>query len=250
MAIVDVHCHLSSEAFAEDLRAVLSRAAQAGVTNILAVGEDAVDNERVLALARRHTGVHAALGHHPDRVDEEAAERALAQIRAHREELVAIGEVGIDHWTAKEPDERARQHAIFRRFVALGAELDLPLSIHTRSAGHYAIDILAEMDARRVCLHAFDGKAGHALRAAERGWFLSVPPSVVRSPQKQKMVRALPLSRLLLETDAPVLGPDRTQRNEPANALLSARTIAELKGVELADVLEACRENTRRLFGI
>jgi len=157
--------------------------------------------------------------------------------------------VGVDHWTAKEPKERERQHAIFRRFVQTAIELDLPLSVHARSAGHYAIDILRDMAATRVCLHAFDGKAGHAMRGAEQGWYLSIPPSVVRSPQKQKMVRALPLDRLLLETDAPVLGPDRDKRNEPANALIAAQAIADIKGMELERVVESCFANTQRLFG-
>jgi len=248
--IVDTHCHLTAAAFAADLDTVLDRARAAGVTTIVCVGETAADNRAVLALARRHGPlVRPALGHYPEHLDEAMAAETEALLRAHRDEIVAVGEVGIDHWLAKEPEARERQHALFLRFVRLAAELDLPLSVHSRSAGHHAIRLLREAGARRVCLHAFDGKAAYAAEAAAAGFYLSVPPSVLRSEQKQKLVRAVPLDRLLLETDAPVLGPDREARNEPANVLLSAQAIAEGKGVPLETVLEACARNTAALFG-
>ena len=247
--ITDVHCHLTDDQFAPDRDAVLARAAEAGVTAMICVGESAADNREVLALARRYPPLRAALGHYPAQLDEAMADETEALLRAHRDEVVAVGEVGIDHWIAKEPEARARQHALFVRFIRLAKELDLPLSVHSRSAGHHAIRLLRENGARRVCLHAFDGKARYAREAAAEGWYLSVPPSVVRSPQKQKLVAAVPLDRLLLESDAPVLGPDRAARNEPANVLVAARAIAELGSRPLEDVLAACAANTEALFG-
>jgi len=222
----------------------------AGLVAIVCVGETAADNRAVLALARRNGPlVRAALGHYPEHLDDAMADETEALLRAHRDEVVAVGEIGIDHWLAKEPADRERQHALFLRFVRLAGELDLPVSVHSRSAGHHAVRLLREAGARRVCLHAFDGKAGYAAEAAAAGFYLSVPPSVVRSEQKQKLVRAVPLERLLLETDAPVLGPAREGRNEPANLLVAARAVAELKGVALEAVIEACGRNTAALFG-
>ena len=247
--LVDVHCHLTSAEFSDDLGAVLDRAHRAGVTKMICVGETAADNREVLALADGFPELLPALGHYPAHLDEDMADRTEALIRAHRDEIVAIGEVGIDHWLAKDAETRARQHQLFSRFVRLAAELDLPLSVHSRSAGHHVLTLLTELGARRVCLHAFDGKAKYARQAAEAGFYLSVPPSVVRSPQKQRLVAAVPLSRLLLETDAPVLGPERDERNEPANVLHSVRMVAEIKGEDSRAVREACAENTRALFG-
>jgi TatD DNase family protein len=248
--LVDVHCHLTSEELAGDLEAVLQRAREAGVSRMICVGEDPEDNRAVLDLTRGHPALLPALGHYPAVLDEAMADQTEALIRQHHHpQLVAIGEVGIDHWIAKDAPDRERQHRLFGRFVRLAAELDLPLSVHSRSAGHHAIDLLERLGARRVCLHAFDGKARYARRAAELGYFLSVPPSVARSPQKQKLVRAVPLDRLLLESDAPVLGPERDARNEPANLPLVVRWIAELKGVSTERVRQACAENTRALFG-
>ncbi len=97
-------------------------------------------------------------------------------------------------------------------------------------------------------MHAFDGKAGHALRGAEAGYVFSVPPSIVRSPQKRKLVRALPLEALALETDSPVLGPEAGVRNEPANVALSVAAIAEIKGVPEAEVRAVTTATARRLF--
>lgn len=113
--LVDTHCHLTAAAFAADLDAVLARARAAGVGAIVCVGETAADNRAVLALARRHGPlVRAALGHYPEHLDDAMADETEALLRAHRDEVVAIGEVGVDHWLAKEPADRERQHALFR----------------------------------------------------------------------------------------------------------------------------------------
>ena len=97
-------------------------------------------------------------------------------------------------------------------------------------------------------LHAFDGKIAAARPALEAGYFFSIPPSVVRSRQKQKLVRHLPLNRLLVETDSPVLGPEPQTRNEPANLTIAIRAIAELKELPEEKVIEALTANTRRLY--
>jgi TatD DNase family protein len=127
--------------------------------------------------------------------------------------------------------------------------LDLPLNVHSRSAGRHVIDILRARKAKRVQLHAFDGKFGTAMPAVEAGYFFSVPPSVVRSRQKQKLVKNLPLSCLMVESDSPVLGPDPGERNEPANTVRAIEAIAQLKGETVQSVAEAVFENTNRLYG-
>jgi TatD DNase family protein len=149
----------------------------------------------------------------------------------------------------KEDSERRLQRHIFSMFIDLSLALDLPLNVHSRSAGRQAIDMLLAAGAKKVQMHAFDGKASTALPAAEAGFFFSIPPSVVRSRQKQKLVTRLPLSSLLVETDSPVLGPSADQRNEPANIRISLEAIAQLKKTPLQAVMEAVFDNTRRLYG-
>jgi TatD DNase family protein len=248
MELVDVHAHLCAPEFAEDLPAVLEAAAAAGVARVLAVGESLEDARRNLDLAGRFPMVRACAGLYPTILDEAAADAMVAFIRDRRDRLVGIGEVGLDHWVVKDEAERDAQRRIFARFVALADELDLPLNVHSRSAGRAAIQLLRERGARRVLLHAFDGKASSAQEGVAAGYYFSIPPSVVRSPQKQKLVRALPLDRLLVETDSPVLGPDPTRRNEPQNAAVACRAIAELKGVPADEVARTTTANARTLF--
>lgn len=248
--LTDCHAHLCAEAFASDLPEVLSRARDAGVEAVVAVGETLADAERNLELAERYPGVVLpTAGLYPTHLDLAEAERVADLIRRERCRLAAIGEVGLDRWKVRDERDLALQREIFAFFIDLSIELDLPLNVHSRSAGHYAIDLLLERGAKRVQLHAFDGRAARAEPAIEAGYRFSVPPSIVRSPQKQKLVRRLPLSCLLLETDSPVLGPERDGRNEPANAIVSLRAIAELKAVSEEDVAATVKENTARLYG-
>jgi TatD DNase family protein len=190
--IVDTHAHLCDALFDADRADVLERAQAVGVTAVVAVGEDLADARLNLDLAARHPLIRPAAGLYPTRLDLEQAEAMVSFIRREREDLVAIGEVGLDYWVVQDDSERALQREIFSRFIDL---------------------------------------------------------SVVRSPQKQNLVKRLPLSSLLIETDSPVLGPDPDERNEPANITLAVAAIAQLKKVSKEEVLAAVAENALRLFG-
>ena len=248
MELFDAHAHIASADFAGDLPEVLARAEAVGVRGIVAVGETLEEAEQTLALANRHALVKPAAGLYPTVLDLDAADAVVEFIRRHAAQLVALGEVGLDHWVAKEEAEWKIQEEILGRFVALSNELRLPLNVHSRSAGRRCIAFLRERGARHVLLHAFDGKAGAAADGVEAGFFFSIPPSVVRSAQKQKLVRSLPLECVLLETDSPVLGPDPGVRNEPMNVMIACQAVAELKGIAPEDVARITTENARRLF--
>jgi TatD DNase family protein len=249
MGLVDTHAHLGDAVFDADRAEVLARARQAGVTAVVTVGETLADARRNLELADGHCELRPSAGLYPTHLDLEQASELASFVREHRHRIIAIGEVGLDYWKVKEQADLEVQRDIFGRFVDLSIELDLPLNVHSRSAGRHAIALLLERGARRVQLHAFDGKPASALPAVEAGYFFSVPPSIVRSRQKQKLVARLPLSCLLLETDSPVLGPERDGRNEPANVRISLDQIAEIKGLDSDEVAAAVTENTRRLYG-
>lgn len=246
--IIDTHTHLCDHSFDADREDVLSRAKAAGVSAVITVSEDLSDAQRNLELASKYPQLKPAAGLYPTYLDPDAAETMISFIRQHREKLVAIGEVGLDYWAVKEEPDKKLQREIFKQFIHLSLELDLPLNVHSRSAGRHVVAMLLEQSARKVQLHAFDGKASAALPAVEAGFFFSVPPSVVRSRQKQKLVKQLPLSCLLIETDSPVLGPTPGERNEPVNALEAVTAIAEIKNLDKQAVLEAAFRNTCRLY--
>ena len=247
--LVDVHAHMCDPCFDRDRDLVLERARIAEVEAIIAVGENLEDAQKNLELAKRHPALKPAAGLYPTYLDLNLAHNMAAFIRRQRPRLVAIGEVGLDYWVVKEDAEKELQREIFKLFVELAKELNLPLNVHSRSAGRQAIALLLESGAPKVQLHAFDGKAVTALPAVEAGYFFSIPPSVVRSRQKQKLVNQLPLSCLLVETDSPVLGPSHEARNEPANILQSLKAIAALKDIDEKEVIDAVSENTEKLYG-
>jgi TatD DNase family protein len=249
-SLIDTHAHICSTEFNKDLGVVLARAAAAGVGAVIAVGESLADGQRNLDLAETFPMVKPAAGLYPTILDHDQAVEMFAFIRRHHGRLAAIGEVGLDHWVVQEEKERDVQAEIFTEFIRLSKELDLPLNVHSRSAGRQTIRLLLDSGVARVQLHAFDGKASTARPAVEAGYFFSVPPSVVRSRQKQKLVKQLPLGCMLVETDSPVLGPDPQVRNEPANLPLAVKAIAGIKGISEHQAAEALAENTVRLYGL
>ena len=247
--LVDTHAHICDPIFDPDRTEVLEKAEAVGVAAIVAVGEDISDARTNIDLAGKHPLLRPAAGLYPTHLNTAAAHDMYAFIRQEREQLVAIGEVGLDFWVVKEDSAKELQKEIFKGFIHLANDLNLPLNVHSRSAGRHAVALLLEGGATKVQMHAFDGKASSALQAIEAGYFFSVPPSTVRSRQKQKLVKKLPLSNLLVETDSPVLGADPKQRNEPANLVIAIKAIADLKNIRKEEVIEVVTENTRRLYG-
>lgn len=249
MMIVDTHAHLCAETFTRDLEEVLTASNAAGVDRIVAVGENLADALRNLELAAGYAQILPAAGLFPTVLDLEQAAAMYDFIRDHSGRLAAIGEVGLDFWAVQDEADKERQRDIFAGFIDLALETDLVLNIHSRSAGRHAIDMLLAKGAGKVQMHAFDGKAASAMAAVEAGYFFSIPPSIIRSRQKQKLVRNLPLSCLLLESDSPVLGPNPEVRNEPANTVIALDTIATLKRVAREEAMETIYENFLRLYG-
>lgn len=247
--LIDCHAHLCDASFSQDLGEVLERAGRAGIGAIITVSETLADSRRNLALAAQYTCLKPAAGLYPEFANLQETEQMVEFIRQNSAELYAIGEVGLDFWLAKDEPTREVQRAVFQQFIYLSAELHLPLNVHSRSAGRHAVAMLLEKQAKQVQLHAFDSKVSTAMPAVEAGYFFSVPPSIVRSRQKQKLVKQLPLSCLLLESDSPVLGPDPTSRNEPANVPIALQAIADIKGISRDAVYEAVLENTAKLYG-
>lgn len=241
---VDVHCHLDDPIFDSNRDRVLARAREAGVGAIVTSGVGLEAAMKTLHIADDRF-VYSTIGVAP--AEPAGHEKVYKLILGERARIVGIGEVGLDYYRGW-GDDRALQIEVFTGFVRLAQELGLPLIVHSRSAGKYALDILFREKAELVVMHAFDGRSSHALKAVEKGFFFSVPPSVVRSRQKQKLVKALPLESMLLESDAPVLGPDPQRVNEPKNVFISARAVAEIKRLPEEEVIDSTSRLSRDLF--
>jgi len=245
--MIDVHCHLTAREFAGRVDSVVREASEAGVKAIITSGLGYSDCLKALEISSRYEAVYPALGVPP--YDLSGYERVMELIEKERGRIVAIGEVGLDFWRGGRED-RDLQRRVFEGFIDLAKSLDLPMVVHSRSAGKYALEILFEKRIERVVMHAFDGKAAYAAKAAERGFMFSIPPSIARSPQKRKLVRRLPVDSLLLESDAPVLSPTPGELNHPKNVRVSAEWISRLKNIPFEKVIGRTTENALRVFNL
>jgi len=251
--VFDTHAHLDDEQFAADLPGVVERACGAGVRRILTVGDGVASSERALALAREYAGVLAAAGIHPHASDT-CADEALARLRALAEadEVVAIGEIGLDYFKDYQP--RRVQRAAFERQAALAATLDLPVIVHNRDATDDCLAVLAAHGGRlRGVAHCFSGDAAAARRFLDLGFHISFAGNVTyRSAEAlRRAARFVPEERLLVETDCPYLVPRGAprRRNEPAFVVHTLRCIATVRGVSPERLARRTAENAERLFG-
>jgi TatD DNase family protein len=242
--LVDVHCHLTAWEFEGRISWVVEEAVEAGVAVIIPSGLGYRDALKALEISD-YTRIYPSIGIAPYEL--EGYEEVLGLIERERSRIVAIGEVGLDYWRG-DREQRTLQQMVFEEFINLAKALDLPIIVHSRSAGKYALEILVRKRAERVVMHAFDGNAAHATRVASRGYMFSIPPSIARSRQKQKLVERLPLENLLLESDAPVLAPSRGEVNHPRNVRISADWISMIKGVSFEEVEDMTTRNALELF--
>lgn len=246
---MDSHAHLSDSAFEKDLDDVVLRAREKGLIAIIDCGLGRDGALRSLSISGRFRGyVYSTIGIDCGAPFSEDTKEIMRLILENKNRIIGIGEVGLDYYAVKKPEDRARLIEVFKEFIELAKELGLPLIVHSRSAGREAIRVLVEAGAEKVLMHAFDGKASHALKGVESGFFFSIPPSIVRSPQKQKLVSRIPVENILLESDSPVLGVNPLERNEPANIVFSLREIARIKNLDPELVAEETTRNARRLF--
>ena len=249
MKLIDVHCHLQDGAFDVDRDEIVRRARQASVASIVISSLSLVDAPKTLEVARRYQDcVYVCIGLNPTHLDFEEVEEVRGFIRTFKNRIVGVGEVGLDYYWVREEKSRELQIRLLKEWIGFSEEIDLPLVIHSRSAGKYVIQILLNRGFKRVIMHAYDGRAGWAVKAAEEGIYFSIPTSVWHSRQKQKLVKALPLESLMVESDAPVLSPMRGDRNEPANLVYAIRRIAELKDLPEEEVADTTTRNAEKFF--
>jgi len=262
--LVDTHAHLDMSWFDGDREAAIERARQAQVVAIVDVGIDLESSRRAVRLAAEHDQVYAAVGVHPHyarRLD--GASLAALRELAQQPKVVAIGEIGLDFFRDLSP--RDAQRRAFEAQLAWAGKLGKPVVVHDRDAHEEVlatlVDWAKEMQAsplagRLGVLHTFSGDLAMAEKVLSLGFYVGVSGPVTYRDEHRlpEIVRAVPMERLLVETDCPYLPPEPhrrpRQRNEPAYVRLVAERIAELRGVPLSAVAEATTANARHLFGL
>ena len=253
--LFDTHVHVNAEQFNEDLEDVIERAKDAGVVNMVVVGFDRPTIIRAMELIETYDFMYAAVGWHPvDAIDMTEDDLQWIEELSNHPKVVAIGEMGLDYHWDKSPKDV--QMEVFRRQIRLAKKVGLPIIIHNREATADIVNILKEEEASRVggIMHCFSGSAETALECINMNFYISLggPVTFKNAKKPKEVAAAVPLDRLLIETDCPYLAPHpyRGKRNEPSYVKLVAEQIAEIKQLTIEEVSQATTENAKKLFGI
>jgi TatD DNase family protein len=257
--MIDSHCHLADETFAADLDEVVRRAQDGGLERVLVILE--AGNSKEAAQAQRLSAlwpeVRFSIGVHPHQAHEYAGDpaRAAAVVRAQAAATPgarAVGEIGLDYHYDYSP--REVQHAVFRAQIQVALELDQPVVIHTREADEDTLTILREEGAGRLrgVLHCFTGTAALRDAGLALGFYISLAGILTfpKAADLREVARAVPVDRLLTETDSPFLAPVpyRGKRNEPAHVARVVETLAEMHGLPAGEMARRTAANFHSLF--
>lgn len=251
--IIDSHTHLNVEQFSEDLDATIQRAIISGVGKMLVVGFDYPTITKSLALSQKFPMIHSIIGWHPTEAGtyDEKVESFLLE-KLSDEKVVALGEIGLDYYWMN--DSKKIQEKVFRRQLAIAREMGLPFSIHTRDAIEDTYKILSEEKVYQTggVMHSFSGDVEWMERFLDLGLHISLSGVVTFKKAKElhEVARAVPLEKLMVETDAPYLAPTpfRGKRNEPAYTRYVVEKIAELRDVSVEEIASHTTQNAHKLF--
>ncbi|MDO4903744.1 MAG: TatD family hydrolase [Limosilactobacillus sp.] len=252
--VYDSHTHLNDDHFYDDVAAFENRAQHYGITQMNIVGSNAQLNQRALELGEQYENLHPIIGWHPEDIanfDQAAKDQLWQQL--HDPKVVAIGEIGLDYFN-DEHSPHDRQRAIFEEQLDWAAQLDLPVSIHCRDALEDTYDVLKNSRVAEFggVMHSFNGSPEWAEKFMDLGMMISFSgvASFGSAEEVHEAVKAIPLKRMMVETDAPYLtpAPYRGKQNEPAFTKFVVDAIAELKQVEASQVAYQTFQNATKLF--
>ena len=280
--MIDTHCHIDEEAFEPDREEVIARQQQSGVQAMIVPGVNVASINSVMELCHAHPGYcYPALGLHPEDVKDDWREQLAtveAAIRAHRSELVAVGEIGLDYYWDKTFKEEQKE--VLRRQLLLARELNLPVILHNREATEDILSIVNTIandqspmtndqspitnNQLRGVFHCYSGSKETAEIILKMGFYLGIggvltfknsklSETLKELNQSSITNHQLPITnRLLLETDAPYMAPTphRGERNESRFMALVAERLAQVLNVSVDEIIEATSANARQLFGI
>jgi len=256
--LIDVHTHLDHSLLISKIDEIVNRAKAAGLKHIVTNGINPETNRICLDISKKYETVKCAMGLYPRSalkkeiesgdyplkaydydVDEE-----IGFIRKNKNSIVAISEVGLDFVDG----EDMQQIEDFEKMIKLAEELNKPIVVHSRKAEQKCIEMLESSKNKKIIMHCFSGKKSLVKRISDNGWFLTAPTIIVRSQQFQDIARSVPVSQLFCETDSPYLSPYKEQYNEPAFVIESYNKIAEIKNMDVIEVMNNIYMNWQKVF--
>lgn len=253
--LIDTHCHLDFADFEEERDAIVARAHEMGVKQMVTISTKVRKLDGLIALTERYPSVFCSVGTHPNSADQELDIQTedLVRLANQHEKIVAIGEAGLDYFydTVKPEDQKTG----FLRHIAAARETKLPLVIHSRSADDDMAAILTEETGKGAfpfILHCFSAGPALAQTGVELGGYISFSGILTfpKSEELRDIAKTIPHDRLLVETDAPYLAPKRWRgkRNEPSYVVNTAEVLAETIGLGMDEIAEITTANAFRCF--
>lgn len=252
--LFDTHAHMDDRAFDEDRQTLLASLPGQGIGLLMNPGCSLASSRRADALSRAYDYIYAAVGSHPDAADEvdPAALEEYRKLCRENPKIRAIGEIGLDYHYEDIP--RDRQQAAFRAQMGLARELGLPVIVHEREAHEDGIRIVEEFPEVTGVFHCYSGSTEMAKWLIGRGWYIGFT-GVLTFKNARRAVEtaaAIPLERIMLETDCPYMSPEpfRGKRNDPGRLYRMAERLAEIRGLPLEEIHRITFENGKRLYRI
>lgn len=250
--LIDTHAHLEE---IENLTQAIDEARLASIIAIIGVGSDYQSNQKILDLAQAYKGfIYPMIGLHPYNLKDTDIDRNLEFIEAHINEVVGIGEVGLDyHKKVRVGADKDLQQRVLKEILKIARRYEKPVSLHSRYAWRDSLTLVEEVQLKKVVFHWYAGTSSVLRDIVNEGFFISATPAVEYHGEHRRAVKEIPLERLILETDSPVVygrGNEFEYEAKPADLLRTLKGVAGLKGVSEAQIAEVTTNNALRFFGL
>ena len=252
--LFDTHVHLNSRMYKKDLSEVIARALEVGVTRMAVIGFDSPSNRRAIELAKQHESIYAVVGIHPSDA-RSATEDSWILLREQLKhpKVVALGECGFDYY--HDTSFNDIQRVVFEKQLEIAKEVDMPIVVHMRDSVDDVYAMLKEKgQGLSGVIHCYSGNVAMMHKFLALGFYIGLdgPVTFKNAHDVHEVAKAVPMNRLVIETDAPYLtpAPYRGKRNEPAYVSYVAEKIAELKGMTYEEVCHMTTENGLRMYRI
>ena len=256
--LIDVHSHLDHSLIINNIDKIIQRAKNIGLKRIITNGINPETNRICLELSKKYDIVECGMGiyprnalkkeieagDYPIRLEDFDIDEEIGFIRKNKNNIAAVSEVGLDFVHG----EDNQQTDDFRKMIGLAEELNKPIVVHSRKAELKCIEMLESSKNKKIIMHCFSGKKSLVKRIADNGWFLTIPTIVVRSFQFQDIAKNVPITQLFCETDSPYLSPFKGQLNEPSYVIESYKKIAEIKQMDIVEVINNVYMNWQKIF--
>ncbi|WP_458454507.1 TatD family hydrolase [Methanobrevibacter sp.] len=253
--MIDTHCHIDFKDFEDDREEVIKRA-QDKLNHVIVSGYSNDSNMKVLQLSKDYEGfIYPTFGFHPvssQNATEEDLKIAHENIHNHLDDILAIGEVGMDYYYVTDKALRERQQEIFRSFLNLANEYKVPVVMHVRDCEKKAVNIIEDYEnIPYFIFHCYGGSLKTAKRIMNRDdSYMSFSTMLCYSKHHQDLIEKIDLDYVLTETDSPYLAMTKEERNEPVNVVKAVHKIAEIKNMDVSEVDEITTNNARKIFKI